>query len=1140
MQTRNGRLIYSASDLNAYLECRHLLALEARVASGEIERPPRSDTFELLAQRGLEHERAHLERLRAERPNLIEIPDAFQGTTSIEDAAAQTSAAMQQGADVIYQATFFDGTFLGRADFLLRTAQPSRCWNWSYEVADTKFALADKPNHIVQLSHYSEHVARVQGSWPDLMWILLANGERRCYRCDSYAAYYRHLKASFLQTVGEPAPYPAPCAHCAQCEWSLRCERRREVDDHLSLVAGIRRDQIALLESAGIRTMTDLANTTNGRPSGMTQAAFSRLHRQAALHVRGRTTGQPQYEFNEYAAEDGFGLLPQPTTGDVFFDMEGDPLFEIGLGLEYLFGCYSPDDEPAFRAFWGTDRNGEKHAFEQLVDFLTERRRKFPSMHVYHYAPYEKIALRRLAQRHATREDEVDNLLRGEVLVDLFAVVRQALVISQPRYSIKSLEPFYGMLRSAQIRRGDDSVIQFETWLQQPQRVEILQNIERYNEEDCRSTQRLRDWLLERRGEYMAARDIHLPFKPETSPGLCHVDPVDGCKKCADRACAARELARVSETERDLRARERDSCARLLADLLNYHRREERPAWWEVFDRCENVDRLVEFDNEAIGGLELCEDVEPYKRSKSDRNLVYTYRFPPQQYHLDDHPWDPRTRKVAGEIVALDDAADRLELKRGGTLDDARRVTALIPGGPYRSDPQKDALARIALQYIHGTLRDEHPVVLDVLDRAYPRLRRTPAGSAIQPPEVSPGSVGAVAHALDRSYLVVQGPPGSGKTYTGARLIVSLLAAGKRIGVMAHSHKAIHHVLREIETVVHGTAAESSLRGMHKHSSSNAGSSYESVLAQPLIASADDNTEAESDVYNLVSGNAWLFARPGMSGRFDYLFVDEAGQVSLADAIAVSPSARSVVFLGDPMQLAQVSQGVHPAGAGASVLEHLLGDNATIPPDRGILLDTSYRMHPDICSFISHAVYNGRLRAAPSTQGNRVTSAGLSGSGLRYLPVEHAANVRESLEEAQRIVAEIGHLLHGTVMRHDESARKMRESDILVVTPYNAQREKIAWALDRGGYGAVRVGTVDKFQGQEAPVVFYSMATSSGEDLPRSMEFLFEKNRFNVAVSRAQCLSVLVCSPRLLDLRCRSVAQIELIDLLCRFVEQAR
>ncbi|HET9096426.1 MAG TPA: DEAD/DEAH box helicase, partial [Candidatus Baltobacteraceae bacterium] len=242
------------------------------------------------------------------------------------------------------------------------------------------------------------------------------------------------------------------------------------------------------------------------------------------------------------------------------------------------------------------------------------------------------------------------------------------------------------------------------------------------------------------------------------------------------------------------------------------------------------------------------------------------------------------------------------------------------------------------------------------------------------------------------------------------------------------------------------------------------------------------------------------------------------------------------VLLGDPLQLAQVSQGTHPLHAGTSVLEHLLGEEQTVPEDRGIFLNVSYRMHPEICEFISDAVYAGRLRSAEDTRNQAVHSTGISGTGLRYVAIPHDGNSRESLEEAERIVSDISHLMQGTVTDKHGLTRPMQPADVIVVTPYNAQRRRISKLL-REVDSDVRVGTVDKFQGQEAYVVFYSMATSSGTNVPRDIGFIFEQNRFNVALSRARALSVLVCSPQLLDTSCRSTEHTALVNLLCRYAE---
>jgi len=1194
VQWVEGRWVYSATDLNNFLECEHLITLEHRAALGEIARPPKPEYAEILANRGLEHEKRHLERLHSENGGSIvtiaDIPPGAETISALQQAELETIAAMESDAKTIYQAKFFDGTFRGYADFLMRVDKPSpRFGSYSYEPVDTKLALNVKPYYIIQLCNYSEHLARVQGVAPENIHIVLGDGTVKSFHLAEFDAYYRHIKASFLKRMesnGAVQTYPIEIKHCTICRWNEVCEQQRHADDHLTLVARIRNDQITKLNAAGIHTVEDLARATDEqKPFGMNPDTFATLRRQARLQLEGRLQQKPLYKLLQHEQWEGFGLMPEPAPGDVFFDMEGDPLYEPGRGLEYLFGVWLSDGahddvmvmdrtmtSNNYLCFRALSRTEEKRAFEAFIDFIIARRKQYPKMHIYHYANYEKAALRRLAQEHGTREEEVDDLLHGEVLVDLFAVVRQAVVISASGYSLKKVEPVYRMVRETQVRGGEESIVEFEKWLAESDEAKkraILDDIERYNEDDCRSTLLLRDWLLERRLEAIGKFGVEIPFKPLKDPKEpCHPEVIEGCKKCDQRLRDEREEARASELQKQLlkglealgphstdeyeRLTEPDRTRYLLGNSLAYHRRDEKPPWWQFYHRCENSDELLEFDKDAIACLELRTEREfaPYKNSPQDKNLVYTYEFPDQHYKIGagDKVTDPATQKSAGEIISIEEGPERnlLRIKRGGTMEDAARLKALIPSGPPGTKEQRASLRRIADSYLKGTLSDRHPAILDLLNR-HPRVVMVSSRGAaqsnhrtttrVQPSIVNEHTISTIAQSLENSYLFIQGPPGTGKTWKGARVICDLLAAGKRVGVLSNSHKAIHHLLHNVEECADKRGMR--FTGLYKHSESNEGSRYDSKLPTPMIASTSSNADLEAGDYQLAGGTSWLFAREPLTNAFDYLFIDEAGQISLADAIAASACARNIVLLGDPLQLAQVSQGIHPFGVGASVLEHLLGEHPTIPPERGIFLDVSRRMHPEICSFISEAVYEGRLHAMPGTELQRVDSAGLSGSGLRYIPMEHTGNSRESIEEAQRFRDEILLLLGGTVTDDKDHPRPLRSKDIIVVTPYNAQRRLILTKLRDAGIEDIRVGTVDKFQGQEAFVVFYSMATSSGADIPRTVDFLFEKNRFNVAISRARALSVLIASDRLADVRCSTPEQISTIDLLCRYIEAA-
>ena len=728
--------------------------------------------------------------------------------------------------------------------------------------------------------------------------------------------------------------------------------------------------------------------------------------------------------------------------------------------------------------------------------------------------------------RFASREREVDDFLRSGVFIDLFPVVRQGLWISQPSYSIKKVEAFYGLERETQVKGGDESIVMFESWLDQADPA-ILEDIRAYNEDDCRSTYRLREWLRVLRDEMNAGRADPIPWRP--APDVKPAEDVPQTEleaKLLANLPSPDSLSELHASDETVRARW------LLGNLVQYHRRETKPEWWKYFDRCANPQDLQEYDDEAIGGLTLRADIAPRKRNPGDHNFVYTYAFPPQEHRLPFKSChDPYARKGAGEIVHIDPIERTLEIKVSKSVA-PEHLRALIPGTPIPQNKKRAAMERITQAYLEGTLESRSPATLQMLLNRAPQLK---VAGRIQPDAVTNETVSHAVQNFKRSYLFIQGPPGSGKTTVGAWTIVDLLQAGKRVGIVAQSHKAVHNLLRKVETI----AKERDFRfhGCHKETDATEGSAYEALADWPMIASTGAIVELTSDDCTLAAGTTYAWADEGLAGKFDYIFIDEAGQIALADALIASAAAENTVLLGDPLQLPQVTKGSHPVGTDLSVLEHLLRDDKTIPPDRGLFLDTSYRMHPALCRFISGAIYEGRLHNDPSTASNAVDSVEFSGGGPFFVPVEHAGNGRKSDEEAHRIVEAVAGLMKGSVRIGETPARPMTAGDILIVAPYNLQRIRIRELLKAAGLADVQVGTVDKFQGQEAAVVFYSMATSSSETLPRDAAFLFDRNRFNVAISRAQCMSVIVCSPRLLETPCKTPEQMAMVNLLCAYRE---
>ena len=1104
MRLYGERLLLSAGDLNSFLGCRHASNLARRLLDGEaIERGPADATLELVQRRGLAHEAAFLRSLEAEGRQVVVIPDG----RNLEARVAATTAAMRQGAQVIFQGALARGRWHGFADFLVRVEQPSNLGPWCYEVVDTKLASRAKASHAVQLALYADLVEAVQGVPPPALRVRLGTGREEVLRPADFVHYTRQagkrLEDFLAQT--ERQTTAEPCGHCSLCDFSARCEAEWEAADHLSLVANIRGSQMRRLRATGVETAAALAALPEDqRIPGLAPKTFVKLQSQALLQVQARKDGRKLVVL-EAPAGRGFARLPRPDQGDVFFDMEGDPLFPDG-GLEYLFGAHVVGQ--AFLPFWAHDRAGEKRAFEEFMDWLAAQFARHPDAHVYHYNHYEPTALKRLAMRHGTREAMLDDMLRRQRFVDLYVVVREQLRISEPRYSLKNVEKFFRAGRDGEVENAADSIVAYERFCDTGE-VSILSEIEAYNKIDCISTGELRNWLL-------GLRSADAPwFDPAVVAPDAAAEERQRLAEAERAAITSALLEGVPEAERPYR--------QLVAELCEFHRREQKPQWWAMFDRMDRDEEELIDDADCLGGLAADGPCT------IDGNFrVRAYSFPPQDTKLrnGDRPTIAATMEAAGKILDLDAEAGRVVLKRGAAKGDLPETLSLGPGMPVEDKVLRSAVRRFADSVARGDGRFR--AVESILRRESPRI----AGQAPGAPILTEGedSVAGAARAvalLERSHLFIQGPPGTGKTYTASRAAVALLRQGKRIGVSSHSHKAINNLLEGIEAAA--KEAGFSFEGVKKASAGNTEQAFDGEFITTITSNDDVGEDAQ-----LIAGTAWLFAREEQELALDVLFVDEAGQVSLANLVAMGTAARNIVLVGDQQQLGQPIQGAHPDGTGVSALEHLLQGMATVPPDRGIFLDTSFRMHPSLCDWVSEAVYEGRLRAHPSAAGQALllapgAPAPLDPHGLRFLTVQHAGRTQSCPEEAQE-VARLWHALMGQrwTDRHGEEL-VVGPEDVLVVAPYNVQVNLIRRLLPEGA----RVGTVDKFQGQEAPVVLVSMTTSSGEDLPRDIAFLFSRNRLNVAVSRAKCLAVLLASPRLLEVECGKVQDLALVNTLC-------
>ncbi len=1104
--SENNEYLSSPSDLVTFLECKHASFLDVKQLTEPVESAEKSATAKLLQEKGSEHESFYLETLKADGKDVTEIPKNI----SLKERSELTLKAMKSGVDVIYQAVLSNKSWRGDADFLIKCNIPSKLGSYSYEVLDTKLARSSEPKHIMQLCVYSELLTDLQGFLPEHMYLFLGDKQRYSFKVSDFLFYYERTKKRFedyIQNIPQSS-CPEPCSHCDSCSWKKKCSLRWKEDDHLSLVANIQRSQIDKLRSCGINTVANLASTSpQTKVPDLNQDVFLRLRSQAMLQTHKATTGENKCEIIPSPPEKGFMRMPEPNEGDLFFDMEGDPLYPNGL--EYLFGIYySSDGEEVFKPFWAHDHEEEKETFITFMAFLDDHLSKHANAYIYHYNHYETTALKRLACRYAVCEEQLDNLLRQNKFIDLYLVVRESIRISETGYSIKNLETFYMEKRSDAVSTAMDSIISYNEW-RQTHEDKLLQDIASYNEVDCESTYLLRNWLL--------------TLKPKNSPWFRESpDEITDSSKRKDWEIEYEKYKQLLGVNDKNPSKEKE----LLSYLLEFHNREDKPKHWSRFDRQNKYeDELVE-DTECLGGLIQLGIPEQEKNS-----LIYTYTFPPQEYKLKigNNVDDTATMKTAGTIVDLNEDTSTIKLKRGKNNEPLPKQFSIGPSRPIDNKIIRSALYRYADEVIENT-NDSHAAT-ELLARAMPRVQGIRTGdSLITSIDLKSGILDVITN-LDDSYLFIQGAPGTGKTYTCSHIIVDLIKQGKKIGITSNSHKAIHNLLKRVEDVAKKKGIL--VRGIKKYSTSNKDSFYKGTVIESVAET--NNFPVDTTLF---AGTVWLFSdQYFVNNQLDYLFIDEAGQVGLANVIAMAASTKNIILIGDQMQLGQPIQGIHPGEAGLSVLEFLLGERSTVQKERGIFLNETYRLRPNICSFISEAFYDGRLTPNENTSKRSLDlkHMDLPNEGISLIEVNHEGCSQKSMEEGRIIKETYQKLLRQTFHDKDGETRGITEDDILVVTPFNVQVNYLQSLLPEHA----KIGTVDKFQGQEAPIVLISMVTSSAEDLPRNIEFLYSKNRLNVAISRAQCLAVIIANPKLFEIPCKTVEQMKLVNTFCRLDKYA-
>ncbi|MBV6640911.1 MAG: TM0106 family RecB-like putative nuclease [Cyclobacteriaceae bacterium] len=1112
----------SASDLVNFLGCKHLTELDRAEKLVEIDPPDFYDPAQaILKEKGRNHEEAYEQFLKDQKKSTFKLT---------EHSNEATLKAMKEGYDYILQAGLYDGKWNGRADFLRKVNGPSNLGNYHYEIEDTKLAIETKAGSVIQLCLYSEILTKLQGRAPENMWVVKPGEDFPSdkFRYPEFQSYYQLIKRQFEQRINNrpERTYPYPVSKCSTCRWWKECDKKWHEDDHLCLIAGIQSMHLKELEKQGIGSLTSYAELPKpylNEPDQGSLATYEKIHKQSQIQLKGRKAGGILYELLEITPERGLNRLPEPDPGDVYFDIESDHFHEEG-GLEYLLGyCYrDSNNDLIYQQIWSKNKKEERESFELFIDFLMDRWARNHGFYIYHYAPYEPGAIKRMAQYHRTREVEVDQLLRGERFIDLYSVLKESLRASVESYSLKDVEKLTSYERKADLRLSSMARRRIATALEFKDEdtliKEDLELVELYNQDDCLATEALHQFLEERYQENQS--DLQRPPVKDGTPS----EGVEG------RDLEAEEMFKAMVKNLPDDREEWDDEHKSLwlgAHLIEYYRREKKSAFWEFF-RMQDMDpdELLQ-ERKAISGLKF-----EGAHQDSKRVPIHIYTYDPQEISIKDGSdvYEVPGEKV-GSIYELSPEDCTVSIKKMGKTSDIHPVSVctkeVISDGVLIQ-----SLWKLIRYIIAEGISSEGPFHAgrDLLLRNRPRLSNDEVMDPKRGEDLE-AHVLRILLNLDQSVLPIQGPPGSGKTFNGSKLIAELVKKGKRVGITAISHSVIINFLEGV--VKEGAKKDIAIDVRHKVSSSTSvkkGDEFSFKKIEDALEFLDQGA--------VVGGVSWLWADDQMEDSLDYLFVDEAGQMSLANVLSVSKAAKNIVLLGDPQQLEQPQKGAHPEGADVSALQHVIGEHQTIPSNKGIFLEKTWRMHADITAFTSELYYEGRLKSIEETQKQVIQgNVAYSGTGLLFHPVEHMGNQNASTEEAdeiQKIVNDYLSAKHHWTDRYGETT-EITANDILIVAPYNAQVAALKTRLPE-----CRIGTVDKFQGKQAPIVIYSMTSSSPEDAPRGMSFLYDPHRLNVATSRAQCLCILVASPKLFEPECHSIDQMKWANGLCKYKERAK
>ena len=1106
------------------------------------QKPKKDPLSEILKKDGIRHEETLIEKLENKNFQVNRLKGK-QNKSDYKDC----KDAMIHGYDFIYQASFNNKQMRGTADLLKKVDIPSKIGSFSYIPIECKLASNVNIKFIIQALCYCDLLEETLGALPKKFEIYLGGGSFECFDVDKFWAWYQFKKNEYktflINFDPNKEPEDIPGDHS---NWTEFINERLKKKRDLILVHNMLKTQRNKLRSEGILSIDQLAAIKpNTKIPGMNPEILERLRQQAAIQIKPRKDENiPEYILK--AQNNSFGLykLPKPNKGDVWFDLEGARDFVRGTKREYLFGVVYLDENNALKDFywWAHTDEEEKLSFEEFVDWVEQRRKKFPELHIYHYANYEKAALRDLQQNYLTRMTEITDWLRNNLLIDLQPIVQNTIILGEESYSIKKVERLY-MNRTEDMQSAVESMVAYELWRNSgepslPGKLEdglspMLEEIRLYNKDDLVSTYKLNKWLLKLKSELnIEEQNIIQEDKKEQQPREIDIEASILFDEIPNQ-----EFNNNQNKIRTIAPNPRGwswETQKVIASLLGFLVREQDVNFWRYFDRqeqsCINPSSLLK-DDEVIAEAKLI---------KSSENIEYAFN-PEQPIKLEkdaNKPWGLKLFLPNSECK-LQVLPHGLDCEKGTVKFKGNKNTlgknlatyeCLIKDEFDFAKNIKKSLLNQAKEWVSG-ISSISPTIIQLLDR-YEIPELITLNEKIQKNLTKINKyISDFIFNNDEILFAIQGPPGTGKTTLSSEVIADLVQRGFRVAITANSHKVIDNLLLKIDSYfqdqnINKKVVKCETREDEVFINSN-------VISLP--------PQKISDQVSVMGATTSKFCSKDFDSKFDLLVVDEAGQYALANLLTIAKHSKSILLVGDTQQLAMPTKASHPNNSGQSCLQYLMNGLEVVPTNKGIFLPISWRMAPAINNVVSELFYQGKLKPNSKNIGNKIiwnqssikrNDSTYIDAGVMFVPVRHKDCSLKSGEEAEEIQQLIRLLLASKYKLGSEKETSISLEDILIIAPFNVQVNYLKRKLDK----KLKIGTVDNFQGQEAIISIFSLTSSTGEDAPRGLDFLLEPNRINVAISRAKILSIVLGSPSLAESFCKTNEEVKKLNRLIRLM----